>query len=247
MTLRAYLVELVGTFLVILFSAGTVCAYYLNVLRDGPQIGLVALAVAQGAVLAVVLTVTTRVSSGCANPAITLAMWVTKRVDAGRACALILVQLTGAAFAGVLLLGVFDQSTLTESYVGTPHLRAFIENKGDVKPGDWLLGSVVEASLSLLLTLAVLTTLLEQQRSRIAPLIVGLAMTAAVLLGYHLTGAGVNPARWFGTAIWQRMVSPLQAQAVFRDHLPYWMGPIVGALLGAVIYAEWLRPEEKKG
>jgi glycerol uptake facilitator-like aquaporin len=72
-------------------------------------------------------------------------------------------------------------------------------------------------------------------------------MTAAVLLGFHLTGAGVNPARWFGTAIWQRMVSPLEAQPLFRDHLPYWMGPIVGALLGAVIYAEWLRPEEKKG
>jgi aquaporin Z len=169
MTLRGYLIELVGTFLVVFFSAGTVCVYYLNVLREGPPVGLVAIAIAQGAVLAVVLTVTTRVSPGCANPAITLAMWVTKRFDAGRACALILVQLIGAAFAGALLLGVFDQSTLAESYAGTPHLRAFIEKKGDVKPGDWLIGTVVEAVLSLLLTLALLTTLLEQQRSRIAP------------------------------------------------------------------------------
>ena len=34
------------------------------------------------------------------------------------------------------------------------------------------------------------------------------------------------------------MSATLESQPVFRDHLPYWMGPIVGALLAAVVHAE---------
>src|SRR5262249_42939070 len=68
-------------------------------------------------------------------------------------------------------------------------------------------------------------------------------------VGYNLSGAALNPARWFGTAFWQRSVPTLEPLPVWRDHLPYWMGPIVGALLAAIVHAEWLRPdeEEKKG
>jgi glycerol uptake facilitator-like aquaporin len=153
----------------------------------------------------------------------------------------------GAAFAGALIIWVFsgDQSALEHAYVGTPHLRAFFQGDGTTTPGDWLIGTLVEVALTFFLTIAVLTCMLEPERTRTGPLIAGLALTALVLAGYHLTGASVNPARWFGTAIWQRTVAPLETQPVFRDHLPYWMGPIVGALLAAVVYVEWLRPGKK--
>lgn len=246
MTLRAYLIELVGTFLLVLFSAGTVCVAKMEAAKQLP-VGLVAIAVVQGAALAVILTVTTPVSEGCVNPAITLALWVTKRFDGARAFALILVQLIGAAFAGALLVLIFDQHTLEEAYTGTPHLRAFLDEGGKTTTGDWLIGAVVEAVLTFLLTLALLTAMLDPRRQKHGPLIAGLALTAVVLLGYHLTGAAANPARWLGTAIWQKTVPTLETQPVFRDHLPYWMGPIVGALLAAIVYAEWLRPDTKKG
>lgn len=262
MTFRAYLVELIGTFLLVFFSAGVVLTAYMDVDPTKYPAGrlpfdhLLGVALAQGAVLAVVLSFSTRKSPGCLNPAVTLALWVTKRFDFGRCFSLIVVQMIGATLGGGLAISLFDQTTLEKSYAATPHLAAFHKAATldkvteDVTPGDWLPGSTAEVVLTFLLTLALLTTVLEEKRSewRWGPLLAGLALTAAVLVGYNLSGAALNPARWFGTAFWQRSVPPLEAQPVWRDHLPYWMGPIVGALLAAVVYAEWLRPdEEKKG
>ena len=247
MSLRAYLVELLGTFLLVFCSAGTVIASYLAV--DHLAVGLVGIAIAEGAVLAVLLSFTVPHSVGCLNPAVTLGLWVTRRFDAGRACALIAVQLIGAAFAGGLLCAVFNQHALDRSYAGTPHLRAFLDPDNpahEITPGDWVTGSLTECVLTLLLTLALLNSVLRADRQRWGVLFAGLAMTACVLAGYHLSGASLNPARWFGTAVWQRTVPTLEAQPVLRDHLPYWMGPIVGSLLAAVVHAEWLQPAEKK-
>jgi MIP family channel proteins len=245
MTLRAYLTELVGTFLLVFVTAATVCASYLA--SAHLSVGLVGIAIAQGAALAAILSVTVQVSEGCLNPAVTLALWVTRRFDGGRAFALICVQLIGAAFAGGLIVCVFDQDTLQRAYTGTPHLRAFLDPPGEVSTGDRLVGSLIEATLTFLLTLTVLNSVLTPDRPRWATLVPGLALCAAVMAGYHLTGAAVNPARWFGTAVWQQTQPLLAPQHLFRDHLPYWMGPIVGALLAAIVYGEWIKRAEKKG
>src|SRR5437016_406627 len=119
MTLRSYLVELVGTFLLVFCSGGAVIASYFA--ANHLSVGLVGVAVAQGAALAAILSFTVPVSEGCLNPAITLALWVTRRFDFNRTIALIAVQLVGAAFAGGLLAAVFDQDTLARAYAGTPH------------------------------------------------------------------------------------------------------------------------------
>src|SRR5262245_22740169 len=121
MTLRAYLIELAGTFLLVFFTAATVCAAHLVAAKGDFPVGLVAIAVAQGCALAVLLFATARVSEGCLNPAVTIGLWVTRRFDGGRAFALVVVQLVGAAFAGGLILALFDQNTLHASYAGTPH------------------------------------------------------------------------------------------------------------------------------
>jgi len=257
MTFRDYLVELVGTFLLVFFTAGVVLAAHMALVNGRFPVNLTGIAVAQGAVLAVILAFSVRKSQGCLNPAVTLALWVTKRFDLGRCFALILVQMIGATLGGGLAVSLFPQTTVEQSYAATPHLAAFhkaatIDKVAeDVTPGDWLPGSTAEVVLTFLLTLTLLTSVLDPRRAewRWAPLLPGLALTAAVLVGYNLSGAALNPARWFGTAFWQRSVPTLEAQPVWRDHLPYWMGPIVGALLAAVVHAEWLRPdeEEKKG
>ncbi len=245
MTLRAYLVELVGTFLLVFLSAATVCASYL--VAPHLPVGLVGIAVAQGCALGVILSVTVHVSEGCLNPAVTLALWVTRRFDGARAFVFITMQLIGAAFAGGLIVSVFDQDTLERAYAGTPHLRSFIDSGGQATPGDWLLGSLTEAVLTFFLTLVLLTSVLNAARVRWGTLLAGLALCASVLAGYHLTGAALNPARWFGTAIWQGTQPTLASLSYFRDHLPYWMGPIVGAMLAAILHAEWIKPAQKKG
>lgn len=254
MTFRAYLTELVGTFLLVFFSAGVVLTAHLARETYRFPVGLVGIAVAQGAALAVLLAFTTRQSLGCLNPAVTLALWVTKRFDLGRCFALIVVQLIGAVLGGGLAISLFPQQTQIESYAATPHLAAFHKAAGiarvaeEVTPGDWIPGSTAEVVLTFLLTLSLLTTVLEPKRAEWpwVALYPGLALTAAVLVGYNLSGAALNPARWFGTAIWQPQIASLDVQPLWRDHLPYWMGPIVGALLAAVVYSEWLRPDDSR-
>src|SRR5215831_17801509 len=119
--LRAYLAELAGTFVLVFLCAATACVAQMG---DGPPLGLVGIAVAQGCVLAVLLSATTLVSEGCLNPAVTLALWVTKRFEGRQTLALIAVQLMGAVAAGGLVAVLFSQEVLSESFAGTPHLAS---------------------------------------------------------------------------------------------------------------------------
>jgi MIP family channel proteins len=246
MTLRAYLMELVGTFLLVFCCAGVICSAQLaSGTAAIDSAGLLSIALVQGAVFGVLLAVTTRVSPGCLNPAVTVTLWVTKRFDFGRCFCLIIVQMIGAVLAGMLVFFVFPQTVLESSFVGTPHLYDFYKSAEDVRPAHWILGSAVEIVLTFLVTLVLLSTVLDPKRAEWgwAPLLPGLALTAAVLVGYHLSGTALNPARWWGTAVWQKQIPTLASQPVIQDHLPYWMGPIIGALLAGVVHAEWLRPE----
>jgi glycerol uptake facilitator protein len=243
--LRGYLTELVGTFFLVFLCAVTVCASYLPQVRG---VGLVGLAVAQGCILAALLSATTLVSEGCLNPAVTLTLWVTKRFEGGQTLALIAVQLIGAVAGGGLALLVFkDQQVLINAWAGTPHLLALREATpgSGVGVADLLAGVAVEAGLSFLLTLTIFATILDPRRPRLGGVVAGLALAGCVLAGYHLTGAAVNPARWFGSAVWQSTVPTLSSASTFGDHPVYWMGPIVGALLAGILYSAVILPPSK--
>src|SRR5262249_12907558 len=123
--LRGYLVELIGTFAVVFLAAGAVCVNQAAILtgNDGIKPGLVGIALAYGLADAVSLAVVLPYSSGYLNPAITLMLWVFKRLDGGKAAALIFVQLLGAAIAGGVLRFVGTQAILTAAHLGTPHLN----------------------------------------------------------------------------------------------------------------------------
>ena len=161
------------------------------------------------------------------------------------------VQVIGAVAAGGLVCAVFNQSNpqgLADAYAGTPHLPVLREAvkhpERGVSAGDLLAGIALESAFTFLLTLAIFATIFDPRRPRLGGTVVGLALTASVLVGYNLTGAALNPARWFGPAVWQRTLPSLQAQPVFADHPVYWMGPIVGALLAGIVYSGVIHPPE---
>src|SRR5262245_36286818 len=101
--MRAYLAELIGTFALVLISAGTVCAYHNAILTAQveqnpewhvvfpapPSPGLLGIALAYGLTLAVVLAITVPYADGYLNPAVALVLWVNNRISVGRASALI--------------------------------------------------------------------------------------------------------------------------------------------------------------
>lgn len=239
--LRCYLAELFGTFVLVFFSAGAVCGYYLPS-DSRPEVAGVAMAA--GFTLAVVLTGTFHLSGGYLNPALTVMLWVFKRLDGSRTINLIGLQLLGAALAGLALRFLFSDVVLWDAHMGAPYLKDAVRVDGSVTTGSLLTGFAVEMALTMLLTWAVFATLLDPRAPRLGGLGVGMAQSANVVIAFHITGGAANPATWFGPAIWQRTLAG-GTTVVPPDHAVYWAGPVVGALLGAWLYNALILPESK--
>jgi len=238
--LRTYLAELVGTFILVLVGAGTVCASGLT----NPPLSETALALAEGLTYAVVLTVTFSVSTGCLNPAITVMLWVFRRLDNIQAGWLLLMQLLGATLAGLVLRLAFRTDVLTEMHLGAPYLKAFNPANSSIELRQLFSGTVFELFLACLVTLAAFATLFDRRAPRLGGLMVGLAQVAAVLFGFRFTGGAANPARWFGPALWEATLGPGHAHWL-GETVIYAGGPILGALLAAVLYVNLILPPEK--
>jgi glycerol uptake facilitator-like aquaporin len=244
--LRSYVRELFGTFVLVFFGAMAVCVDQLNGQTGQATLGPVGIALAQGLGLAVGLALVVPHETGYLNPAVTLALWVYKRLEGKQAALLIASQFLGAALAGaVVRLGFAGNDlVLGAARVGTPHvnLRAWDLKTMTVAA---LPGSLaVEMCLTFILTMVIFATLIDPRAPKLlgpagrwlSPLWVGLCGAAASLCGSGVTGAALNPARWFGTVIWEPTVDVLRGQAPFADNMVYWAGPIVGALVAGGLY-----------
>ena len=253
--LRLYIAELIGTFALVFVGAGAWCACQLAVGPGQITPGLVvAVAVAQGFILAAALAVTVPLSGGYLNPAVTLMLYVFKRFELGKTAALIFVQLLGAVIAGALLrVCLFSrQDVLTACHLGTPHINLQSFGVPGVDPRVVLSGVGIEMVLTFILTFVIFGTLIDPRAPRLlgqlgrwlSPLWVGLAMAAVTLAGFYWTGTATNPARYFGTGIWERTVDGLALTSPLSDHMVYWIGPIVGALLAGLAYTYLILPEE---
>jgi glycerol uptake facilitator protein len=253
--LRGYLAELIGTFAVVFLGAGAVCADQAAVLTDNTHLapGLVGIALAYGLAYAVALAVTLPFSSqGYLNPAIPLMFWVFKRLDGLKTTALIFVQLLGAALAGGLVRFIFTPQVLTAAHLGTPHVNVRAFDAPGVNIMLMIKGSALELGLTFILAAVIfgvsadprVTRMLGAWGKRLIGLWVGLIVVAITLVGFQFTGGAANPARWFGTVIWEMTVDSLRTQSPFRDHMVFWFGPIAGALVAGMMYTMLLLPQE---
>src|SRR5947207_3326312 len=66
---------------------------------------------------------------------------------------------------------------------------------------------------------------------------IGLVVTADILIGGPLTGAAMNPARWFGPAV---------VSGYLDNWYVYWIGPLLGAALAALTYRYVFAPEAER-
>ncbi len=265
--LRAYVAELVGTFALVFVSAGVTCANYLAAVAwqppppppehviVQPQPGLVGIALATGFIYAAALAAGAGPNGGFLNPVIPLVLWVCKRMDTARAAALIGLQLLGAVLAGGLLRFVFSfrADVMTAAELGTPHLNLRAFDPSASYGWAWSCGAALELALTLVLTAVIFATFLDPRAAgwmgqgyrRWACLWCGLTLAACTLVAFPVTGAGLNPARWLGTVVWEQTIPSLQLQRPFRDHIVYWFGPIVGALIAGGIYSGWVLPAQE--
>jgi MIP family channel proteins len=244
--LRPYLAELLGTFVLVFVGAGTLCSTYRT--ETGPPWLAIAVALAEGCALAVALTFSTLDGpGGCLNPALTLMLWVCKRLDGYRVLGFVAVQLIGAVLAGLAVRGLFGAVVPKSTHLGTPHLQMFLQPDGSIPVSGIFAGIAAEAAFTAIIAFTVFATLIDPRRPRQGGVGVGLAQVAVVLLGFNLTGGSANPARWFGPAVWQLTIPALSTDfpGPFADHTVYWVGPIIGALLGGVLYSSVILPPER--
>jgi MIP family channel proteins len=231
--LRPALVETIGTFALVFIGAASVCVSGMAPPNDLVNPGVLGIALAQGFILAAALTATVPASGGFLNPAVTLTLWVFRRLEGRRAVWLIGAQIVGAVLAGLCVRLMFAEDVLRLVRCGTPHLnaRAF----GSTALPSVFSGIGIELVLTFLLTFAIFGTILDPRAPRLGGLGAGLALAAIVLVGYSLTGGAANPVRWFGPAVAELSIPGMESDA-FRDHTVYWLGPIAGALLAGALY-----------
>ena len=210
--------ELVGTFLFFLVGAGSVVLNDYLTINGGSGPGLLGVALAHGFVLAVLVSAFGAISGAHFNPAVTLAVWVMGRIPASTAVRYLGVQLLAAALAGFALRSIFPTEAWLPSSIGTPALGA------GISPAT---GIVIEALLTALLVFVVLGTAVDRRAPTIGGLAIGLAVAADILFGGPLTGAAMNPARWFGPAV---------ASGAFDNWYVWWIGPGIGAAAAAIVY-----------
>jgi glycerol uptake facilitator-like aquaporin len=240
--LRGYVAELLGTFVFVLLTA---CAVSANVRGALEPWMVVVVALTAGAGYAAALAFTLPHSSGFLNPAMPIALWVFRQLDGVRALGYIFVQIVGALLAGgvVRALFSFPEWVSRGNHLGTPHL---VEDTLGADPlGMRVKGIAIELLLSYAVALTIFGTVVRRRALgksiQLSPLWIGLALAAATLAGFPMTGAGLNPARWFGSAIWELTLINTNA---FSDHVAFWVGPIGGSLAAAWSYNVFLRPAE---
>lgn len=252
---RAYVAELVGTFALVFIGAGTICVDSLCRLTPSataPAPGLVGIVLAEALALAAGLAATIYLSGGYLNPAVTVALWACKRLDGARTTALVFVQLLGAAIAGGLVRAIFNSSeiALVNARMGTPHLNADVfSNLIDFSTR--IKGIGIEAILTFIVTIIIFATTIDPRHPKLlgrvgkwlSGLWVGVALAAVMLVGYSLTGAATNPARWFGTVIWEASYS---TRSPLSEWPIYVIGPILGAVLAAGVYVLLVLPMEEE-
>jgi aquaporin TIP len=206
--------ELVGTFTLIFIGGGA------GIVAGND---LVAVGLANGLAIGIMVSALGHISGGHFNPAVTFGFVVTRRIEPLVAIAYWLAQLAGAILAALILRGIFPG----EAGLGSvPHAPAISDGKA----------LVIELILTFFLVWVVFATAVDPRGTfkSIAGLAIGLTITMDVFMGGPLTGAAMNPARAFG---------PELVQGFWGEGWVYWAGPLLGAAAAALAYELlYLRP-----
>ena len=211
---KPVIAELIGTFAFVFIGAGSIIT---NTLTHG-ALGTLGIALAHGLALSIVITVFAATSGGHINPAVTVGFLVTRRIAPLLGLLYIVAQLVGATLAGLLLRAMYPVAVWQAASLGTPLLA----------PGVSIgTGVLVEAVLTFFLLLAVFGTAVDPRAPKIGGFGIGLTVAFDILMGGALTGALMNPARTFGPAL---------AGGFWQNEYVYWIGPIIGAVIAALIY-----------
>ncbi|MDD3234417.1 MAG: aquaporin Z [Elusimicrobia bacterium] len=221
--MKACCAEFFGTFWLVLGGCGSAV---LAAAFPGLGIGLLGVSLAFGLT---VLTMAYAVGhiSGChLNPAVSIGLWAGGRFPAKKLIPYIIAQVLGGIVAGGVLY------VIATGKAGFSLASGFASNGyGAHSPGGYsLLAALVT---EIVMTMAFLFIIMGATDKRapqgFAPIAIGLCLTLIHLISIPVTNTSVNPARSTGVALF------VGDWAIAQLWL-FWVAPIAGALIGAVVY-----------
>lgn len=260
--MKEFIGELLGTFILVLFGCGSVAVAVLF----GEYNSILQIGIAWGFGVMLAIYLTRHLSCAHLNPAVSIAMVVSKRMKASKLTTYLGAQFIGAFFAGTAIYLLFSPSI--ESYESVNGIirgtAASIDTArmfGEFYPNPGATNAVVSMPLAiaieafgtflLLLFIFALTEGCNVGRpsDAMAPVFIGLTVTSIICLLAPLTQAGLNPARDFGP----RMVAWIcgWGSAAFPDSsggffFVYILGPIIGGIIAALFFLYVLEPAMKE-
>ena len=217
---RPLTAEFLGTFALVFVGAGAVVVDA----SKGGALGVVGIGLAHAAILSVMVTATMTISGAHFNPAVTFAVWMASKIDLGRAAWYVGVQLAGAVAAALAVRWLGPSMAGEVTGYGVPRIA------GDITMTKAIL---IEAVLTLFLVSAVFGTAVSGEAPRVGGFGIGIVLLGNILFAGPLTGAAMNPARAFGPAL---------VGLDWHGHAAYWIGPMLGAAVAAILWAKVLLP-----
>ena len=212
-SLRHFVAEFVGTFALVFVGGGAIISVNATQLQGG----LIAVALAHGIILAVMVSAIMRIS-GHFNPAVTIGFLVTRRIEPMMAGVYIAAQLLAAILAAYALKWLLPAAMTEATRLGGQAVSA------EITAGQAI---ALEAIATFFLAFVIFGTAVDPKAPRIAGLAIGFTIAADILAIGPFTGASMNPARSLGPAV---------ASGIFEGQLVYWIGPIIGAVAAALLY-----------
>jgi aquaporin Z len=211
---KALVAEFIGTFALIFVGVGAIAA---NQITNG-SLGLVGIALAHGLTIAVMVSATGAISGGHLNPAVTFGALLGRKITLVNAIGYIIAQCLAAIAGAFMIQQAMPAEALQAVNMGTPALGTGISST---------LGLVMEIVLTFFLVFVVFGTAIDKRAPKVGGLFIGLTITLDILVGGPISGAAMNPARHLGPAL---------LGGGLQDIWLYWMGPLIGGGLAALVY-----------
>ncbi len=223
----AALAELVGTFILVFGGTAVAVAAILSRPTAGAAYDSLAVALAFGLSLAIVVAAVGHVSGAHVNPAVTLGMAAAKKFPWGYVPVYLGAQLVGAILGALATWLTFGGPGRSEALLAAPQPA---QGVGDFR------AFLVEILITFILVFVVMAVATDGRApAAIAPIAVGFALAVGIFIAGPVTGGVVNPARALGPQI---------VAGSFTGVWLYILGPIIGGVLAAMLYDRFMAETE---
>lgn len=221
-----WICEFVGTF-ALMFVGGAA------ILHEYDKGNIVAVALAHGLILSVMVSATMHISGGQLNPAVSIGLAIIRRQTWGQAAAWVVAQLLGSALAAKVLQLVFLPSSVANGKLGA--------TLGVLSTPDTIMPLLaLEAIATFFLMFVILGSAVDNRgvggNRAVGGFGIGLTVAGCILAIGPFTGASMNPARSFGPAL---------VGGFWDVHWAYWVAPLIGATVAALVWDLVMIPRSK--